>query len=62
MTREELIALGDMYCETRPGSYLTDVSVEDNTITTYFAGALLTSDAAKVKDMLGLNNIEEKIA
>lgn len=62
MTKEELIELGDMYCKLRNGSYLVDVSPEDNTITTYFCGALLTSDADKVKKMLGIENKEQKIA
>ena len=64
MTREELITLGDMYCQTRPGSYLTDVDEANDTITTYFCGALLTSDALKVKRMLGLDELkkDERIA
>ena len=62
MDREELIELGEIYCELRPGSYVVDVDTEKNTITTYFAGALLTSDADKVKEMLKIRNEEAKIA
>ena len=62
MTRDELIELGDMYCEKRPESYLTDVNVDANTITTYFCGAYLTSDADKVMKMLGIEKKDEKIA
>ncbi len=62
MTREELITLGDMYCKLRPGSVLSDVNVEANTITTYFCGALLTSDADKVRKMLGLYENMKKAA
>ncbi len=62
MTRDELIELGDAYCELRPGSYVTDVDTKNNTITTYFHGALLTSDAKKVKEMLGITEDNEKIA
>ena len=62
MTRNELIDLGEMYCKTRPGSYVTDVDEKAGTITTYFCGALLTSDALKVKKMLGIEDKEEKIA
>lgn len=62
MTRAELIELGDLYCETRPGSYLTDVDEEKCTITTYFHGAYLTSDAEKVKKNLGIVDTKEKIA
>ena len=62
MTRNELIELGEKYCETRPGSYVTDVDVKAGTITTYFCGALLTSNAEKVKKLLGIENKKEKIA
>ena len=62
MTRNELIDLGELYCEERPGSYVTDVDEVNNTITTYFCGALLTSDADKVKQKLGIKISEEKIA
>ena len=63
MTRDELIDLGELYCEKiRPNSYVTDVDPENNTITTYFAGAYLTSDADKIKEMLGITDTEEKIA
>lgn len=62
LSREELIELAELYCKQRPGSYVTDVSVENNTITTYFAGALLTSDADKVKKMLGIEDVKKRIA
>lgn len=62
MTRNELIELGELYCEARPGSYVTDVSEKENTITTYFCGALITSDADKVKKMLGIEDKEQKTA
>ena len=62
MTRDELIELGEMYCKKRPGSYVTDVDTQANTITTYFCGAYLISDADKVKRMLGIEDTKEKIA
>ncbi len=52
MTKKELADLGRRYCETRPGSYLTDVNTKDNTVTTYYKGVLLVSDADKVAEML----------
>lgn len=55
MTRIELIELGEKYCELRPGSQLADVNVKENTIITYYRGAYLTSDADKVKAMLGID-------
>ena len=62
MSKKELIALGEKYCKTRPGSYLNNVDPKANTITTYFCGALITSDANKVKELLGINDDEVKIA
>ncbi len=56
MTEEELLALGEEYIKLRPNSYLYDIDVENCKIITWFHGALLTSDAYKVKEMLGLNN------
>ncbi len=62
MTKTELYELGEMYCKTRPGSCVMDVNTEANTIITYYHGAILTSDAAKVKEMLGVEDESTKIA
>ena len=62
MTREFLVKLGEKYCETRPGSCLVDVSVEKMVINTWYRGAILTSDAAKVAEMLGIDLKEQGVA
>ncbi len=61
MSRNELIDLGELYCEKiRPTSTLADVSEKDNTITTYFCGAYLVHNADKVKEMLGIKEEKKK--
>ena len=62
MTRDFLIELGEKYCKQRPGSCLTDVDEKNNTITSYFCGALLTSNAFKVAEMLGIEIPVEEMA
>lgn len=62
MTKDELWNIAEQYCATRPGSAVMDVSVEKSTITTWFHGAILTSDADKVKKMLGIEDVKKRIA
>ena len=62
MTKDELWNIAEQYCATRPGSAVMDVSVEKGTITTWFHGAILTSNADKVMEMLGIIKDGQKIA
>ena len=60
MTKNELIDLGERYCEKiRPSSYVTEVDENANTFTTYFCGAKLTHDAEKA--LVELNALDNKI-